>query len=227
MKRLALSVLFSLTVCSLSSQAQTIADWTFETSMPTTAGPFSPEVGAGAATGSHVGGTAVYSHPAGNGSTNSFSANVWAVGDYYQFKVSTVGLSDISISYDQTSSGTGPGQFQLEYSTDGLTFNNIGSAYTVQINGAPNVAWSVSTYNSLYTFSDNLSSLVAVNNDATLYFRLADASTASANGGTVGTAGTDRVDNFDVFVTPTPEPQSLFMVGGFGVLAWSFIRRRK
>src|SRR5271165_4431061 len=95
---------------ALSAQAQsTIADWTFETSQPATAGPFNPEVGAGSATGSHAG-AAVYSTPAGNGSSHSFSANTWAVGDYYQYQVSTVGDSGtIYLSFDQTSSSTGPG----------------------------------------------------------------------------------------------------------------------
>ncbi len=50
-----------------SAMAGTIADWTFETSIPSTAGPYSPEVGAGSATGSHAA-ASTYSSPAGNGS---------------------------------------------------------------------------------------------------------------------------------------------------------------
>ena len=96
-----------LGVGQIKASASVIADWTFETSQPATAGPFSPETGAGSATGSHAG-AAVYSTPAGNGSSHSFSSNTWAVGDYYQYQVSTTGLDDISIQFDQTSSNTGP-----------------------------------------------------------------------------------------------------------------------
>jgi hypothetical protein len=64
-----------------------------------------------------------------------------------------------------------------------------------------------------------------VDNQASVWFELIDTSTTSANGGTVGTGGTDRVDNFDVYVVP--EPTSLSLLGGFGLLAWTLIRRRK
>src|SRR5262249_6268835 len=82
-----------LGLAAASAHASTvIADWTFETSQPTTAGPFNAEIGSGQATGHHAG-AAVYSTPVGNGSAHSFSSTVWAVGDYYQFEVSTLGLS--------------------------------------------------------------------------------------------------------------------------------------
>src|SRR5690242_3123267 len=86
----------SLTCAGSVVRAATIATWTFETTAPATAGPFAPEVGAGAATGFHAGAT-TYSSPAGNGSAKSFSSNTWAVGDYYQFQVSTLGQQDIAV----------------------------------------------------------------------------------------------------------------------------------
>jgi hypothetical protein len=54
---------------------------------------------------------------------------------------------------------------------------------------------------------------------------LIDVDTTSANGGTVASGGTDRIDNVTVAVVP--EPTSLSLMGGFGLLAWAFIRRRK
>ena len=106
-------------------------------------------------------------------------------------KFPTLNYSNISLSFDQASSNTGPGSFQLEYSTNGSTFTNIGSAYTVLANASPNTTWNNATYNSAYTLTPNLSSVSsALSNDPTLYFRLVDAGTVSANGGTIGTSGT-------------------------------------
>src|SRR5262249_15573774 len=117
-----------------NAMAGTIANWTFETSQPVTAGPVAPEAGVGSALGSHAG-TSTYSSPAGNGSAHSFSSNVWAIGDYYQFQVSTVGQSQIGLVFDQTSSGTGPRDFKVAYSTNGTTFTDTGFTTQAPVNG--------------------------------------------------------------------------------------------
>ena len=196
-------------------KADVIADWTFETSVPATAGPFSPEQGSGSASGSHAG-AAVYSSPSGNGSSHSFSSTLWAIGDYYQFQVSTLGYTGVSIQWDQTSSGTGPGTFGLFYSVNGGSYAQIGANYTVLVNGAPNTPWSLANgYQSLYTFTPDLSSLgTALENATTVAFRLIDENTTSANNGTVGTGGTDRVDNFTVTAVPEPVNLALGVFGG-------------
>ena len=207
---------------STIARAAVIADWTFETSMPAAAGPFAPEIGAGAASGFHAG-AATYSTPSGNGSAHAFSSNTWAVGDYYQFKASTAGLSNIELMFDQASSNTGPRNFQLEYSTDGTSFTNFGSVYSVLANASPNPTWNSTTSSAIYTFTDDLSSISALNNASAIYFRLADTSTVSASGGTVGTAGTDRIDN--VIIQTVPEPVSLG-IGSIGVVGLLARRRR-
>jgi hypothetical protein len=219
-KLICLSV--GLLVSSSVLRAQTIAQWTFETSIPATTGPFSPEIGSGSALGSHVG-AAVFSSPAGNGSTHSFSANTWAVNDYWLFEVNTTGFNNIGLSWDQTSSGTGPRDFSLDYSLNGGASWTAITSYSVLANAAPNTPWSTTVYNSAYTFSPALAGVA--DNQASVWVRLIDLSTTSANGGTVGTGGTDRVDNFTVAVIP--EPTSLSLLGGFGLLAWTLIRRRK
>jgi len=207
------------------AQAVIIANWTFETSKPTTAGPFSPEVGSGSASGFHASTSVVYNSPSGNGSTNSFSSTRWSVGDYYQFQVSTLGLAGISVSWDQISSSTGPRDFDLEYSTDGINFSTFGSAYTVLVNASPNF-WATNSTVNTTSFADDLSSITALNNAASVYFRLADISTTSASGGTVGTAGTDRVDNFVVAAVPEPSTYEICLLGGLGLLGSRVWRRR-
>ena len=218
------------------TNAQVIADWTFETSQPGVvtlpAAPgagvaftsFSPEVGSGTASALHAT-AATYSSPAGNGSAHSFSANNWTVGDYFQFQVSTLGFTGISVSYDQISSGTGPAQFKLQYSTDGSTFSTFGSPYTVIANTSPN-NWSSGTPIFTSSYSFDLSSITAIDNAANVYFRLVNDGTTSANGGTVASGGTDRVDNFTVSVNPVPEPTTLALVAFGGMSALLAFRKR-
>jgi len=206
---------------SVPAFAQTIASWTFETSVPVTAGPLAPEVGVGSALGFHAG-ASTYSSPVGDGSAHSFSSTTWATGDYYQFQVSTIGQSGISLSWDQTSSNTGPKDFKLAYSTNGTTFTDVAS-YAVLANGSPNVAWSSGTYQSAFHLNYSLSA--AVDNQSAVYFRLIDTSTVSANGGVVQAGGTDRVDNFTVAAIPEP-PTYALLLGSAG-FAGVLLRRRR
>jgi hypothetical protein len=220
---------FALAIAASAQAQSTIADWTFQTSAPVTAGPFSPEVGSGSALGSHVG-AAAYSSPAGNGSSHSFSANTWAVGDYYQVQVSTAGYTGISLSFDQTSSTTGPSLFQLQYSTDGTTFMPIGSDYSVAVNGTPNTAWNATTASSVYTLNYNLSTATAdaVENDSSLYLRFVDDSTVAENAGTVAATGTDRMDNILVQGTSAvPEPSAIALLAMGGAAFVGRFRRFK
>jgi hypothetical protein len=211
---------------SAGAQAATIATWTFESSQPATSGPFAPELGSGSALGHHASTAAVYSSPAGNGSPHSFSSNTWSAGDYYQFSVSSLGFQNLTLSWDQASSSTGPADFALAYSTNGTNFVNVNN-YSVLINGSPNPSWNQSTSSSLYTLTDNLASIGALNNQATVYFRLIDTNTTAENGGTVATAGTDRVDNFTVSaVTAVPLPAAAWLFGS-GLALVARVRRKQ
>jgi hypothetical protein len=209
-------VCFAVVPCPTG--AATLADWTFETSQPATAGPFSPEIGSGSAWGLHASSSAVYSSPDGNGSAHSFNVTRWAIGDYFEFQVSALGYDDLNVSYDQVSSPTGPKIFNFSYSTDGTSFTDFVTGYTVLSNASPNPVWNATTPHSIYTYSYNLSSVLALNNAANVYFRIVDASTVSAGGGTVGTAGTDRIDNFIVMATAVPEPAGCVLLGLAGVI---------
>ena len=213
-------------IAGFSTQAQIIADWTFETSQPT-AGPYSPEIGAGSIIGSHSGTTA-YTSPAGNGSSHSYSSVNWNVGDYYQIEVSTLGMDHIALSFAQTSSGTGPASFLVRYSTDGINFSTA-TAYTVLDNGSPNAAWTSGTPVPAYVNTYNLSGLTsqASDNDATLYLRFVDYSNATDAAGTaaVGAGGTDRMDN--IIVAEIPEPSMLALFGVGGTFCLGFLPRGK
>jgi hypothetical protein len=226
MKKLIVITTFSTIFAIQVIRANTIADWTFETTAPITAGPFSPEVGSGSASGLHVG-TATYSTPAGNGSAHSFSVNTWAVNDYFQFQVSTIGFQNISLSYDQNGSSTGPSTFQLAYSINGTTFINIGSTYVIP----SGITWTSGTANALgnTSFADALGAITALNNASTVYFRLIDAATNSISGGTVGSGGTDRVDNFIVNgdAISAPDQTSTFVLMAMGVSACVVFQRKK
>jgi len=211
-----------------SAGAQIISQWTFETSAPTTAGPVSPEVGSGSAL-STTGGT--FTSPVGDGSSKSWSSNGWDVGDYFQFQVSTATFSSIYLIWDQTGSNSGPRDFSLQYSTDGSSFTAFGT-YSVIPNNSPNI-WGSSSYVSAAQVAFDLSSITAINNQTTVYFRLIDTSTVSTNGGTVAVAGSSRIDNFTVSqgfvsITPVPEPQeyAVCVAGLLGLVIFMMRRRR-
>jgi len=246
MNRFFIASVVAVALAAANARATTIAQWTFESAASTLAitnpaspgagnpsGNVLPEVGSGKAFGQHVG-ASTYSAPGGDldptiaasdaGATaansspslHGFSSTAWAVGDYYQFQVSTLGLSGIQVEWDQAGSNTGPGQFVLQYSLDGSSFTTIGGTRTVPLS-----AWNTTTVQPA-SFSES-GFAGAVDNQTTVYFRLTDLSTVSVNGGTVASGGTDRIDNFTVI--SVPEPSSVALVGA-GLLGLLALRRR-
>jgi hypothetical protein len=221
-----------------TTKADIIASWTFQTAASTnniigtgktpgaTQSGISADLGLGTASSSHASASSVWSIPAGNGSTNSWSANTWTVGDFYQFSVSSAGFTNITVSYDQTGSGTGPRDFNFQYSLDGSFFSTF-SSYNVVSNGFSSLPWNVSSSSSAYTLSFDLSSISSLANVGAIYFRTTMADTTSINGGSVATAGTDRIDNFTVLGSPlsVPEPTTLALV--FGGAACLVVFRRR
>lgn len=227
-KKIVLAVLTAFPFIIQTSSADVLAHWTFESSVPSGApgaGNYltnlTAETGSGVASGFHLV-ASIYSNPSGNGSAESLSSTNWAIGDFYQFALSTVGYSGLTVSFDQISSGTGPGQFLFTYSTDGTTFTPFGSAYTV----FSTPSWSAGTPTPLTSYTNDLTAVTSLDDTGVVYFRLVNNSTVSANGGTVAATGTDRVDNFMVQATSIPEPSALALLGGFGMLALMFVRRR-
>lgn len=157
-----------------------------------------------------------------SGFTSDHWHNAGAVGatDYWQFEVGTVNFQDLHVRFDTFGSATGPAIFQFRYSTTGAagTFTDFGSPYTVTT--------------SITTHFLDLSSIAALNNNASAVFRLVDVS--PPRGGAIddgdGTDdGTDRVDNFAVSglrIVPVREPAT-FWAGALGVVLLVSHQRRR
>lgn len=201
--------LLLLAATTASVHAVTISQWTFESGTagnpPSASGTditaISPVSGTGTASGHHASSATAWSNPVGNGSGESFSANNWTIGDYFQFQVSTLGYQDIVVSWNQTRSSSGPASFDFTYSLNGSTFTVALDNYIV-----PSVPWASGTPDSTGTtsFSVNLSAVLGLNNISAAYFRLTADSSPT---GTTPTAGTGRTDNFKVegatYIPPT------------------------
>lgn len=226
-----LGLLVCLAVSTMTTHGAIIANWTFETSVPTTSGPHTAESGAYAASSFASGfhsATTTFSNPVGNGSSESFSANTWSVNDYWQFTTSTVGYNGITISFNATGSSTGPRDFKLAYDVgSGLTDSGT---YTLSA-----TSWSSATYQPVSAYSFDLSTIVGLANKSAVTFRLINTSSSAIGGGTVAAGGTSRVDNFVVSgdaitVTPVPEPGT-FVAGAllllpFGLRGVRYFRSR-
>ncbi len=224
------TVLAAIAVAAFTSQAHavTVVQWDFEAAVvsptaTTTLPGIAASLGTGTATSVHASASTVYSTPAGNGSTKAISSNFWAIGDYWQFSFGTTGYSGLTLSFDQGGSGTGPKDYTLAYSTDGVTFTTF-TSYSLPLtsNFVPG------TFNSGFTLSYDLSAITALNNKASVAIRLIDASAVSVSGGVVGTGGTDRVDNFTVNLTPVPEADaSAMLLAGLAALGYMAKRRQQ
>jgi PEP-CTERM motif len=217
---------------SLSAHAAIIVGWDFENApadLTNSAASFTFAstlgTNTGTASGLHLSANTDWTTPAGNGSANSFSSNEWAVGDYYQFTLSTAGFSQVYVSYSQTGSNTGPRDFKLQYSTTGIGGSFVDfSSYAIT-----NDSWNAVTPVPASFRSFDLTAIGALAGNTDVVFRIADTSTTSVNAGTVATGGTGRVDNFIVSDTPIdapiPEPSTvLTLVSGLGMLG--LLRRR-
>ena len=126
------------------------------------------------------------------------------------FNVSTLGFSNIVVSFATQGTSTGFNSNQFQYSLDGITFVDFGAVY------APAAAFGTLPL----VFS--LTSIIGLNNNANAAFRVV------FNGATSST-GTNRIDNFVVEGTNAtiPEPTTaLLLISGLTGL-YKLRRRRK
>lgn len=172
--------------------SNTIASWTFESNPLTnpvtnsSLGPISPESGQGEIRGFHANSTTEWNtSDSGNGSSRGLSANRWASGDYFEFRVQKTDPNDtVAVTWHQRRSGTAPQQFSLRYSTNGTNFSLL-TNYTPATN-----SWRTGSVEptNIYTYElTNLSALT--NNPLNLTFRIVADTNAS------NTAGVSRIDN--------------------------------
>ncbi len=202
-----------------------ISQFSFEIVTPTSSsgqasGSFNADFGPGTVSAFHSALTTNYTTPIGNGSANSFSASNWNIGDYFQFTISTIGFSNLFVTFATERSATGPATLQLSYSTDGgMNFSLAGSPFSVS-----SAAFSTATYNGAFVSTYDLSAIAGLNNNADVVFRLA----ATAAGTSVG--GTARVDDFLLSSggpMTVPEPAVFVIVTAGGVMGAVLWRRRR
>ncbi len=188
----------------------TLAEWTFETSLPTTSGPHAAEGGVyGGSAFAVTGGT--ISNPVGNGTPESLSSNAWNAGDYFEFRTSSIGYAGLSFSWSQSRTPTGPGLFDLAISTDGVNFATLLSSYSVRVLSSP--GWSSpGTPVALDQFSVGVPS--SYDNQSMLIFRLVSLQDAPVS-------GTNRVDTVALTV---PAQNAVAILGLGGLMA---ARRRR
>ena len=228
MKSLSSLLIASAVIATASAaSADVIAGWTMPTAVAAATTGSNYTYGAadlGALTsgtslsGFHAAAATTWSSPTGNGSTYSLSSNNWATGDYYQVSMATTGYSDISVSWDQTRSGTGPSSFSLSMSTDGgANFTTLLASYTVVqagLAGTGTTSWNAVTNQTGFTTTTIIG--ISAANKGNIMLRFSSLSTTAA-------AGTGRVDNISVTGAIIPAPGAVALIGLAGLIS----RRRR
>jgi MYXO-CTERM domain-containing protein len=228
--KLSLVSVVAATAVATSASAALLAGWTITTAFPTGTGnvPTGLTYSVGAANdglqtaGSqlrsvHALAAATYTSPAGNGSQYSFSSNNWSTGDFYEARLSTLGYSDISISWDQARSSTGPATFELVMSTDGgANFTTLLASYAVLQSGGGGSpgTWSSTVYNPIYSLNQ---AAAAADNQADVIFRFRSLVAGAAT-------GSNRIDNVMIYSGPIPAPGAIALLGVAGLAG---LRRRR
>lgn len=126
--------------------------------------------------------------------------------------LSTLGYTNIIVTFASQGTSTGFTSNQFQYSLDGITFVDFGSPYV------PGTSFA------LFTF--DLSSIGGLNDNPNAAFRIVFNGATSAS-------GNNRIDNLVVDGTeitesePIPEPASLFLLGSGLTALGGLVRRRQ
>ena len=219
------------------AHAVVVTQWTFNSATPdaaTATGSTAAAIGTGAA--SLIGGTTSPGFSSGTGSSDPDTSDDsgWQTTAYaapgtgdktrgVQFAVSTVGYTDVVVSWDQRHSNTASRYALFQYTTDGTSFVD-GMLFEADQGGD---RW----YNAR---SVDLSGVAGVANNANFGFRIVATfapSTAdylaSKPGSAYGASGTNRFDMVTVLAAPVPEPETYaLMLAGLAAVGL-FARRRQ
>jgi len=180
-----------------------------------------------------------------NGAANGWSSLAPIGTQGAQFAASTAGFSNITVSFDWYATTQGEANLQLEYTTNGTTWQNAaltlgGGASDAGLTALTNSS-SANTVNGSYVsdnlllnaskagqdwFTDLTATITDPNaaNDPNFAIRLVNASTGADDISTQGTAlnnnsGNWRFDNVAISGTPVPLPASAWlMLSGLGAL---------
>jgi hypothetical protein len=134
--------------------------------------------------------------PAGQAMTLQGGTSNGNNGHFITLNVSTLGFSNIAISFATQGTSSGFNSNQLQYSLDGVTFVDFGSTYTpATAFGSVPVVF-------------NLSSITGLNNNPNAAFRIVFNGATSAS-------GNNRIDNLVVegeAISAIPEPTSITLL---------------
>ncbi|UJP64503.1 T9SS-dependent choice-of-anchor J family protein [Mongoliitalea daihaiensis] len=210
-RTLMLVLLIFGSMISIHAQTEVIAGWTFEATE--TADRIFADLGNANNTGENAQTITPVninftSYVQGSGGSGTFSknSNGWPAAEgvekYWQVRINTLGYDNLTVSSRQQSSGTGPRDFQVEFSLDGVVWTAI-----------PNS--SITTANN---FTSGVLSPTPVpteaNNQGTVFLRWISTSNTSVGGNLIAATGTSRIDDIIIEGTiltgaPTdPEPEA-------------------
>lgn len=224
-KILFLSTLIVASFSAQMSHADLLAGWDFAglavapntpSSIPAVVGSGTLDVSAFASTASNpeltsFGGSTLNAFTGGEAITGTALAlaNSSANGKSMIFSFSTFGYEDLILSFATRGTGTGFNTHAWSWSTDGVSYTSI----------VGNTAVNTSSFE-IKTL--DLSAISGLDNAPTAYLMLTLSGATSAS-------GNNRLDNIQLNASPVvvPEPSSMAIVGGFGVLGLFMAARRR
>lgn len=206
----------TLTVSSGPVEEAVLAQWNFTSPLPPAPLPggvwysnIPASMGSGTAAGWHRR-PALYWNRV-NGTNYGFGATNWNVGDFWQFSASCAAAKDISVAWDQASSGAGPAICRFEAGRDESHFSTR-ELYMAQDNATDSMD-NCDPPDSRNLHIVNLSDVSGLNGATNFLVRLVDGSEASAGGRRAGPVGVNSIFKLTIYgAVPLPS--------GTPVISW-------